>query len=246
MSLEEQVTPAHPPDPGTAESAQCLICIPTCCPLTACLYKSSWKLPLPHSLASRMVLTISKLNAASTCNLEVLSSLTIQARCSSSCHTWKVELPELGQCTKSGRSFIHWDTTHLQRIWGWSWLDVCGPKLGSHSMAETCINELIQQFEVHRPTLGVGDVGLVNCFKQALNPCLHENNYQPPPMPRTWAEWKHKASILDNQWRWFNVTHPQANPAMPPSHPALPLSLPSTWPTPCPLQAVKQPRTCSP
>src|SRR5258705_7003154 len=28
-------------------------------------------------------------------------------------------------------------------------------------------------------------------------------------MPRTWAEWKHKASILDNQWRRFNATHPQ-------------------------------------
>src|SRR5258707_885680 len=28
-------------------------------------------------------------------------------------------------------------------------------------------------------------------------------------MPRTWAEWKHEASILDNQWRWFNTTCPQ-------------------------------------
>src|SRR5260370_2541773 len=28
-------------------------------------------------------------------------------------------------------------------------------------------------------------------------------------MPRTWAEWKHEASILDNQWRRFNATHPQ-------------------------------------
>src|SRR6266436_9933720 len=28
-------------------------------------------------------------------------------------------------------------------------------------------------------------------------------------MPRTWVEWKHKASILDNQWRQFNATHPQ-------------------------------------
>src|SRR6266436_635627 len=28
-------------------------------------------------------------------------------------------------------------------------------------------------------------------------------------MPRTWVEWKHKASILDNQWRRFNATHPQ-------------------------------------
>src|SRR6266436_6197301 len=28
-------------------------------------------------------------------------------------------------------------------------------------------------------------------------------------MPRTWVEWKHKASILDNQWRRFNATRPQ-------------------------------------
>src|SRR5258708_4374940 len=28
-------------------------------------------------------------------------------------------------------------------------------------------------------------------------------------MPRTWVEWKCKASILDNQWRRFNATHPQ-------------------------------------
>src|SRR5258708_30434447 len=29
-------------------------------------------------------------------------------------------------------------------------------------------------------------------------------------MPRTWVEWKPKAAILDNQWRQFNATHPQA------------------------------------
>src|SRR5258707_273496 len=28
-------------------------------------------------------------------------------------------------------------------------------------------------------------------------------------MPRTWVEWKHEASILDNQWRQFNATCPQ-------------------------------------
>src|SRR5258708_23005862 len=28
-------------------------------------------------------------------------------------------------------------------------------------------------------------------------------------MPRTWAEWKHETSILNNQWRWFNTTCPQ-------------------------------------
>src|SRR6266481_2570120 len=36
-------------------------------------------------------------------------------------------------------------------------------------------------------------------------------------MPRTWAEWKCKASILDNQWRQFNATCPQM---MTPKNPA--------------------------
>src|SRR5260221_9710614 len=35
-------------------------------------------------------------------------------------------------------------------------------------------------------------------------------------MPRTWAEWKCEASILNNQyqWRWFNATFPQTMTAM--------------------------------
>src|SRR6266436_1878760 len=51
-------------------------------------------------------------------------------------------------------------------------------------------------------------------------------------MPRTWVEWKCEASILDNQWRRFNATHPQtmtpknpATSAMTPMHSA---ALPSS------------------
>src|SRR6266446_1529836 len=29
-------------------------------------------------------------------------------------------------------------------------------------------------------------------------------------MPTTWAEWKHKTSLLDNQWRRFRDTQPKA------------------------------------
>src|SRR5260221_5935732 len=29
-------------------------------------------------------------------------------------------------------------------------------------------------------------------------------------MPTTWAEWKHKTSLLDNQWRWFRDPQPKA------------------------------------
>src|SRR5258706_8425481 len=71
------------------------------------------------------------------------------------------------------------------------------------------VDELIQQFEVHGPMSRLGDVGLVHHFKQVLNSCLRESIYQLCLMPRTWVEWKHEASILDNQWRQFNPTCPQ-------------------------------------
>src|SRR5258708_37310113 len=59
-------------------------------------------------------------------------------------------------------------------------------------------------------------------------------------MPRTWAEWKCKASTLDNQWRQFNATCPQMmmtkNPVTTSSHSAaLPCSAPpSLHPSPAP------------
>src|SRR5258705_10154787 len=75
----------------------------------------------------------------------------------------------------------------------------------------------------------LGDVGLVHHFKQVLNSHLRESIYRLHPMPRTWVEWKHEASILDNQWRQFNATCPQMmtskNPttsAMTPMHSATP------------------------
>src|SRR5258705_5601289 len=52
-------------------------------------------------------------------------------------------------------------------------------------------------------------------------------------MPRTWAEWKHEASILDTQWRRFNVTCPQVTTSktsttIPMHSIALPPSAPSS------------------
>src|SRR5258708_20132541 len=104
------------------------------------------------------------------------------------------------------------------------------------------IDELIQQFEVHGPMSRLGDIGLVHHFEQALNSCLRESIYQLCLMPRTWAEWKHEASILDNQWRQFNATHPQMtmskNPATSTTTPmcsaALPPSAPSSTYSPIP------------
>src|SRR5258708_5844551 len=55
----------------------------------------------------------------------------------------------------------------------------------------------------------LGDIGLVHHFEQALNPHLRESICRLHLMPRTWAEWKCEATILDNQWRRFNATHPQ-------------------------------------
>src|SRR5258707_15160024 len=82
-------------------------------------------------------------------------------------------------------------------------------KLSTLQQGANSIDELIQQFEVHGPMSRLGDIGLVHHFEQALNSHLRESIYQLHPMPRTWVEWKREASILDNQWRRFNATHPQ-------------------------------------
>ena len=71
------------------------------------------------------------------------------------------------------------------------------------------MDELIQEFELQGPPSGLGDVGLVDRFKQALHPWLRESIYQLHPMPTTWVEWKEKASILDNQWRHFQASQTQ-------------------------------------
>src|SRR5258707_2555351 len=113
-------------------------------------------------------------------------------------------------------------------------------RLSSLWQGANSVDELIQQFKIHGPTSRLGDVGLVHHFEQVLNCCLRENIYQLCLMPRTWAEWKCKASILNNQWRWFNTTHPQTmttkNPVATSSCPtALPSSAPpSIHPSPTP------------
>src|SRR5258705_1270848 len=66
--------------------------------------------------------------------------------------------------------------------------------------------------------------------------------YQLHPMPRTWAEWKHKASILDNQWRQFNASdrqmmmsrHPATSTMTPMCSATLPPSAPSSTHSPMP------------
>src|SRR5260221_1032042 len=86
-------------------------------------------------------------------------------------------------------------------------------KLATLCQGDSSVEELIQEFEIHRPISGLGDVGLVDHFEQAIHPCLCESIYCLEPMPSTWAEWKCKTSLLDNQWRWFQDTQPKATSA---------------------------------
>src|SRR5258706_2721836 len=76
-------------------------------------------------------------------------------------------------------------------------------KLATLHQGNSSVEELIQEFEIHGPISRLGDVGLMDCFKQVIHPQLQESIYCLEPMPTTWLEWKCKASLLDNQWRQF-------------------------------------------
>src|SRR6266446_1249523 len=97
-------------------------------------------------------------------------------------------------------------------------------KLATLHQGDSSVEELIREFEIHGPISRLGDVGLVDCFEQAIHPWLQESIYCLEPMPTTWLEWKCKASLLDNQWRQFQDTQPKAttnwtfSSCPPPSH----------------------------
>src|SRR5258707_10789023 len=76
-------------------------------------------------------------------------------------------------------------------------------RLATLHQGDSSVEELIQEFEIHGPISRLGDVGLIDHFKQVIHPQLQESIYHLEPMPTTWLEWKHKASLLDNQWRRF-------------------------------------------
>src|SRR5258706_6145781 len=83
-------------------------------------------------------------------------------------------------------------------------------KLATLRQGDSSVEELIREFEIHRPISRLGNMGLVDHFEQVIHPCLHESIYHLEPMPSTWAEWKCKTSLLDNQWRWFRDTQLKA------------------------------------
>src|SRR5258706_7438768 len=83
-------------------------------------------------------------------------------------------------------------------------------KLATLHQGDSSVEELIREFKIHGPISRLGDIGLVDRFKQAIHPWLRESIYHLEPMPTTWLEWKRKASLLDNQWRRFRDTQPKA------------------------------------
>ena len=112
--------------------------------------------------------------------------------------------------------------------------------LSDHPGTES-LPDIIQEFKLQGPPLGLRDVGLVDRFKQVLNPRLWESIYWLHPMPTIWVEWKQKASILDNQWRHFQASQSQAAPTRPapsPFHtcpsPQTPFPLRTAAPMPLP------------
>src|SRR5258707_616163 len=76
-------------------------------------------------------------------------------------------------------------------------------KLATLHQGDSSVEELIQEFEIHRPISGLGDVGLVDCCEQVIHPCFQESVYRLKPMPTTWPKRNRKTSLLNNQWRQF-------------------------------------------
>ncbi len=83
-------------------------------------------------------------------------------------------------------------------------------KLTTLHQGDSSVEELIQEFEIHGSISGLGDVGLVDHFEQVIHLQLCESIYHLESMLTTWAEWKCKASLLDNQWRHFQDMQPKA------------------------------------
>src|SRR5258705_4951303 len=83
-------------------------------------------------------------------------------------------------------------------------------KLATLHQGDSSVEELIREFEIHGPISRLGDIGLIDHFEQVIHPQLQESIYHLEPMPTTWLEWKHKASLLDNQWRRFQDMQPKA------------------------------------
>src|SRR5258705_3204772 len=50
-------------------------------------------------------------------------------------------------------------------------------RLTTLHQGDSSVEELIQEFKIHGPISRLGDVGLVDHFKQAIHPCFRESIY---------------------------------------------------------------------
>src|SRR5260221_11428706 len=50
-------------------------------------------------------------------------------------------------------------------------------KLATLHQGNSSVEELIREFEIHGSTSGLGDIGLIDCFEQAIHLQLHESTY---------------------------------------------------------------------
>src|SRR5258708_37082393 len=54
-------------------------------------------------------------------------------------------------------------------------------KLATLRQGDSSVEELIREFEIHGPISGLGDIGLIDHFKQAIHPQLQESIYHLEP-----------------------------------------------------------------
>lgn len=77
-------------------------------------------------------------------------------------------------------------------------------KLSDARQGTNPVETIIQLFELHGPSSGLGEAGLVDKFQRTITHRLRESIYGSHPFPTTWEEWKQRALLLDNQHRRFD------------------------------------------
>src|SRR5258708_6365686 len=59
-------------------------------------------------------------------------------------------------------------------------------KLTTLCQGDSSVEELIHEFKIHGPISKLGDIGLIDCFGEAIHPQLGESNHHLEPMPTPW------------------------------------------------------------
>ncbi len=151
--------PAHPPDPGTTEPAQCQIHIPACHTLSTCPHKA------PESHNTHPILQPAGWSQLFQSQMQPLHETqrfwvpwwhqpdvihpVIHERCSHK---------NLGNIQDQAGPSTNQDTAHLWRVQGQSWLNIHRPKQRSHTawqklttlwQGTNSVDKLIHQFKVY-------------------------------------------------------------------------------------------------